>query len=392
MQQTRAGYPDVVVIGGGIVGCACAYYLARAGVGVRLLERGSLGSGASKAGMSHIVTWEEPDAHLELARASLQLYIELCEELPEDIEYRQTGSLVVVEDEANLANMAAMVTRLGGKGVAGELLNEDDLRRFEPNLATGLPGGVYFPGDGQVNPLITTQSLAHAARVKGASIDTQVEVNGIEISAGRVTAVLTGAGRIPAAYVVIAAGAWSSHAARMGGVEIPVQPRKGTIIVTYPVPEDRLHCKITLSAGYMDSVHGNGDGNGVVVAANIQQVKNGNLLLGSSRQFNGYDLSVDAGVVRQVLARCLRIMPALSQVQAIRMWSGLRPYTPDLLPIIGSSRRIGGLFFATGHEGIGITEAPITGKLISQMITGEEVPMPLSTVLDHLSPDRFFDR
>ncbi len=418
----QAAYPaassaDVVIIGGGIIGCACAYFLAKAGARVQVLERGPLGSGASKAGMSHVVTWEEPDAHLILARASQQLYEALCGELAEDIEYRRTGSIAVVENPDGLPAMQAMVDRLRQKGVACEFLAAGDLRKLEPGLAPDLAGGAYFPGDGQVNPLYTTQALARAARETGAQMVTHSEVTGIEVSGGKVAAVMTAVERIAVGQVLIAAGAWSSAVARLAGVELPIQPRKGTLVVTAPVPDNLLRCKIILSAGYMESVHGSGDaemgrrgdtemggsgrskppseqGSGhlrvtAAVAANIQQVKNGNLLLGSSRQFAGFDLSVDPAVVQQVVARCLRFLPALSGVLAIRMWSGLRPYTPDLLPVIGPVRQVEGLYIAAGHEGIGITEAPITGKLISQMIMGEQVEEPLAGIMDNLSPGRF---
>lgn len=378
------GSPDVVIVGGGIVGSACAYFLARAGARVTLLERGALGSGASKAGMSHVVTWEEPEAHLRLAKASQVLYQQLANELPEDIEYRRTGSLAIVESANGIAAFRAMLDRLQAWGIDCTFLDPADLRKAEPNLAPDLAGAAYFPGDGMVNPLITTRALAHGAALCGAEIKTFAEVMGIERGAGgEITAVRTQAERISTGAVVIAAGAWSAALGQMAGLSVPIQPRKGVLVVTAPAPDDLLNCKIVLSAGYMDSIHSGGSG--VAVAANIQQVRNGNLLLGSSRQFAGFDLRVDPAVVGQMLGRCTRFFPRLRSLQAIRMWAGLRPYTPDLLPIIGKSERVPGLFVAAGHEGIGITEAPITGKLISQIYFGEQTEFPAAV----FSPDRF---
>ena len=381
----KPGGSDVVIIGGGIVGCACAYYLARAGVKVHLVERGPLGSGASRAGMSHIVTWEEPEMHLALARTSRELYETLAEDLPVEIEYRCTGSLAVVEQPEGLSGMAAMINRLRAWGLGCELLDAQDLRRVEPALAPDLPGGAYFPNDGMVNPLLATQALAQAARQHGAVVESGVEVTGIDLDphSRRILGVQTQRGRLAASQVVIAAGAWSGTLGRMAGIELPIQPRKGTLAVTAPVPEDLLRCKVILSAGYMESVKG--DGNGVAVAANIQQVKNGNLLLGSSRQFAGFDTRVEPEVVSEVIRRCVRFVPALAGALAVRFWAGLRPYTPDLLPVIGPLSSVPGLFVASGHEGIGITEGPVTGLLISQMITGEETILPVGK----LSPDRF---
>lgn len=371
-------YPEVVIIGGGIIGCACAYYLAQEGVSVHLVEKGAIGDGASKAGMTHIVTWEEPEIHLHLARESNRLYQELSQVLPMDIEYRQSGSIAIVEHPEGMASFGETVRRLQDWGVKCQLLRAAELVSMEPNLAPDVGGGAYFEEDAQVNPLYATQAMACAAKERGAVIETFSEVIGIECTSDhrRVTAVQTVRGRIPCEKIVIAAGAWSGQIAKMVNLEVPISPRKGTLVVTAPVPEDLFRCKILLAAGYMDSVR-EGASSGVAVAANVQQVKNGNLLLGSSRQFVGFDASVDPRVVSMMMKRNLRFFPALAKVTAIRTWAGFRPYTPDLLPIISAVDTIPGLYIAAGHEGIGITEAPITGKLISQIITGQTPDLPL---------------
>lgn len=371
-------YPDVIIIGGGIVGCACAYYLTQAGVRVHLLERGALGSGASKAGMTHIVTWEEPEIHLLLSRESKRLYQELSQVLPVDIQYRETGSIAIVEQPERMTAFGETVRRLQAGGVKCQILSPDELIAMEPRIAADVGGGAYFEDDAQVNPLYTTQALARAAQERGAVIETFCEAIGIECSPNqqRVTAVQTPQGRIPAGNVVIATGAWSGQLAKSINLEVPILPRKGTLVVTAPLPEDYFSCKIVLAAGYMDSVR-EGASSGVAVAANVQQVKNGNLILGSSRQFVGFDASVDPAVVSSMMKRNLRFFPDLANMTAIRTWAGFRPYTPDLLPIISAVDGIEGLYIAAGHEGIGITEAPITGKLISQLITRETTDIPM---------------
>lgn len=367
--------PDVVVIGGGIVGCACAYYLAREGIKVCLLEKGTIASGTSRAGQSHIVLWEEPDINLKLEKASRLLYEALAEELPFDIEYRRTGSLALVENVADWEPFERTVRFVQARGLDCHLLTSADLTRMEPNLARDLAGGAYFPEDAQVNPILTTLALAQAAKKMGAEIRPFTEVTGIELSGERkVTAVNTTAGRIPTAMVVNAAGVWSAAIGKMVGLDIPVIPRRGHIIVTEPVPDDLINCKIILAAGYMQTL---GATSGVAMSANIQQTQSGNLLLGSSRDFGGFDRTVKPEVIRAQLVRNLRFLPALANIHVIRTYAGLRPYSPDLVPIISTGDGVQGFYIATGHEGAGITMAPITGKLISEMITGKAPAVPL---------------
>lgn len=378
--------PDVVIIGGGIVGCSCAYYLSQMGVKVHLVDKGSVGSGASKAGMMHIVTWEEPEIHLKLAKRSKELYKQLSQELMIDINYRETGSIAIVEKPESMGTFGEMVQHLNTLGVKGHMVTGPELVKMEPNIAPDVAGGAYFDDDGQVNPLYACLALTQAARQCGAVIDPFNEVTGFELNPEKnaVSAVLTKNGCIPTKAVVIAAGAWSGEIGRMLGLMIPIKPRKGTLVVTVPVPEDLINCKVILAAGYMDSVKA-GASSGVAVAANVQQAKNGNLLLGSSRQFVGFDGSVDPTVVASMLQRCLRFFPALAEISAIRTWAGFRPYTPDLLPIISPVDQVAGLYIAAGHEGIGITEGPVTGKVISQLITGQPTDVPL----DELQFSRF---
>lgn len=378
--------PDVVVIGGGIIGCSCAYYLAHEGVKVCLVEKGTLASGTSRAGQSHIVLWEEPDINLKLEKASRLLYEALAEELPFDIEYRRTGSLALVENAADWEPFERTVRSLQARGLDCQLLTNDDLARLEPNLARDLAGGAYFPEDAQVNPILTTLALAQAAKDMGAEIRSFTEVTGIELSAERkVTAVDTTKGRIPTAMVVNAAGVWSAAIGKMVGLDIPVIPRRGHIIVTEPVPDNLINCKIILAAGYMQTL---GATSGVAMSANIQQMHSGNLLLGSSRDFGGFDRTVKPEVIRSQLARNLRFLPALANIHVIRTYAGLRPYSPDLVPIISEGDGVKGFYIATGHEGAGITMAPITGKLISAMITGKAPTLPL----EPLSLRRFAQR
>ena len=349
-----------------------------------MVERGPLGSGASKAGQCHIVSWEEPEIHLKLSRASKQLYKRLSEELAVDFEYRETGCLAIVESAEGMASFGEIVRRLQAWGIECRLLDAKEFIEMEPHVAPDIAGGAHFAEDAQLNPLLATRALAWGARERGAEIRTFTEVTGIELTGdgSAVEAVETTAGRIPTHTVVDAAGAWSGEIGKMVGVEIPVTPRKGHLVVTEPVPDGIVNCKLILAAGYMDSLK---EGADVAVAANVQQARNGNLVLGSSRQFVGFDRAVEPEVISMMLKRCVRFFPILEGIHAIRSWAGLRPYSPDLLPIIGGVEGIEGFYVASGHEGIGITEGPITGKLISELVTGQAPEIPL----DELTPSRF---
>jgi sarcosine oxidase subunit beta len=378
--------PDVVIIGGGVIGCSCAYYLSRERLRVHLLEKADLGSGTSKAGQCHICLWEKPEIILELCRASKQLYQALNQEAPFDFEYKKTGSIAVVERPEGMASFAETVRWLQAWGLNCQLLDARELVELEPNLAPDIGGGAFFPEDSQVNPMLATLALARGAKDRGAVIQPFTEVTGIELAGNKrkVTAVQTSAGRIPTSCVVNAAGPWSAAVGEMAGLRIPVTPRKGHLVVTEPVPEDITNCRIVLSAGYMDSLTAGAE---VAVAANLQHTRSASLVLGSSRQFVGFDRTVDPTVISLMVARCVRLFPILAGVHAIRSWAGLRPYTPDLLPIIGPVDQIEGFHVATGHEGLGITMGPITGRLIAQLIRGQEPDVPVG----ELSLSRFAD-
>jgi glycine/D-amino acid oxidase-like deaminating enzyme len=170
----------------------------------------------------------------------------------------------------------------------------------------------------------------------------------------------------------------------MVGINIPIVPRRGNILVAEHAPGNFINCQIIIASGYLASLKGD---NKVAVAANVQQTREGNLLLGSSREFAGFDKSVNPEVISQIAKRCIRFFPGLAGLQAIRSWAGLRPYSPDMLPIISDSS-IEGFYVASGHEGVGITMGPITGKLIMQMITGKETDLPV----EQLKVSRFAKR
>lgn len=375
---------DAVVIGGGIIGTCSAYYLAEAGVDVCLVERGGLASGASggcQFGIGHV----NEGIGRELTMASSDLYRSLAGTLPVDIEYEDVGNVYIADSVEQVEALEETEASLQGTGMPCQLLDRRDLLSLEPSLGDGVLRGLFFPNDATVHPMLATLAFAQAAEDSGANIRTFTEVTGITRSPdGSVAAAETTEGRISTGAVVIAAGAWSPFLGRMVDLELPVKPRRGHIVVTEPLPP----CvnSYWLDASYFQAVEDVDQSEGALsVAMVIGQAASGNLLLGSSREFVGYDNSVNPSAISRMVERCLWFMPRLESVSAIRTYAGLRPYTPDLLPMIGPADGADGVFVATGHEGEGITMGPITGKLIAQLITGQEPEIPLES----LSPSRF---
>ncbi|HEX2987068.1 MAG TPA: FAD-dependent oxidoreductase [Chloroflexota bacterium] len=219
-----ARFPDVVVIGGGIIGAACGYYLAREGVSVYLLERSSLASGSSGACEGNLLAWDkELTRELPLGRRSFQLWRELVDELEVDFEYQPKGSVMVAEDEQSLAAVEQKVRDLAAAGVPGRMLDPKQLHEEEPALAGDLVGGALFPEDGQVEPRYATAAMVEGGRRHGMVVRQDCPVRHIALSPeGRVEAVETVSGRIPTAAVVVAAGVWSRDIVATAGLDVPV--------------------------------------------------------------------------------------------------------------------------------------------------------------------------
>lgn len=374
--------PDVVIIGGGIVGVCCAYFLSRAGVRVHLVEKGCLASGSSGACEGNILQWDKPAGiMLQLAGASEALWESLAPQLPLDVEYVKKGSILVAELAQELEPSRQLVRTMQDNGVRCEFLSVKELRELESNLAEDVAGGAVFPDDAQVQPMLAVFAFAQAAKSHGAIIQPFTSVESIEVANGRVVAVNTSAGRIPTAVVVNAAGVWSKAVGAMVGLDVPVLPRKGHIVVTEPVAN--IVYRKMMEAGYTGTVES--DSGGLSIAAVVESTASGNILLGSSREIVGIDRTVNPDVIRAIVVRAIRFFPCLAHIHAIRSYAGLRPFTPDHLPIIGESDVVRGFYIATGHEGTGICFGPITGKLISQLITAEQPDLPVAELL----PARF---
>jgi glycine/D-amino acid oxidase-like deaminating enzyme len=374
---------DVVVIGAGIVGASCAHFLAEAGLRVCIVERGGVAGGTSGSGEGNILLSDKvPGPELEMARAGLALWAQLARDLPDDIEYEEKGAIVVAENEAQLLALRSTVAAVSADGVDARLLDAGDLHAAEPNLARDVAGAAYYPRDAQVQPMLAAAALVRSARRNGAILLVHADLQAVERDGdGAISGVRTTRGHVRTPRLVNAAGPWSPAVAALTGTELPIQPRKGHIVVTEPLP--RLVYHKVFEAGYADTVAS--DEAALQVAAVVEDTRGGTILLGSSRQRVGFRPGVEVAVLRAMVQRAVRFFPILATVQALRAYVGYRAFAPDHLPIVGADSAVPGYYVNTGHEGAGIGLGPISGKLLTQLILGRSTEIDMTA----FRPDRF---
>lgn len=358
---------DALIIGAGIVGAACAYELAAAGLSVGIVERDTIGSGATAAGMGHIVVMDDSLAQLRLTRYSQTLWDALAQEAPADHEYTRCGTIWVATDEDEMEAVRTRHTLFSTNGVPSEILDAPQLYAHEPHLRPGLAGGLLVPGDGVVYPPRSAASLIRAAEQFKTSVlygtVTRLVEEGVELANGQV---------IRSGIVVIANGACATELVP----ELPIRPKKGHLVITDRYPGFVRHQLVEL--GYVKNAHA---ASGDSVAFNVQPRGTGQVLIGSSRQFNAPGNEIDYAILSNMLACALAYLPELGQLNCVRSWTGFRAATPDGLPLIGPHPERSGLWLATGHEGLGITTAPATAHLLADQLLGRSPAIPIEPYL-----------
>jgi glycine/D-amino acid oxidase-like deaminating enzyme len=359
---------DVVVVGAGIVGAACADEFARCGRRVAVIGADIVGSGATAAGMGHIVVMDDSDAQFALTRYSQQLWQALRTELSDDVEYEQCGTIWVAADEEEMTEVFRKREYYGKRGVPTEVLDAKALHNLEPNLRPGLAGGLLVLEDGVLYPPCAALFLAQRAQARGAKLLLGTTV--AQIGKGRVR--LTDGSEISAEIIVNAAGA--SSVDLTPGLEI--KKRKGHLVITDRYPGFVRHQLVEL--GYLKSAHSVSSDS---VAFNVQPRRTGQILIGSSRQYGAEYKEVDNSMLVRMLQRAQEYMPGLSQVSAIRTWTGFRAATPDKLPLIGQWAGDESIFLATGHEGLGITTSLGTARILTDQINGTKPEIPVEPYL-----------
>ncbi len=365
---------EVVVVGGGVIGTSVAYQLAKRGVEVALVERAGLAAGTSSAcAMGVQMQTKTPGPKLTFALESLAIHRTLEDELGRDLEFDNRGGMIVAETASEAEYVKARVADLQAHGLEIYFLDRDQARERQPALGAHIYGSSYCPDDSVINPLYLVVALVEAATRLGARIYTHTPVTELKARGGRIERVVTAAGEIEAEAVVNACGIWAPELARMAGLDLPIVPRRGQIFVTEPAPP--FIEGMVLAAQYlMSKKMPSGDGaeeDKLPAGVVSYQTRRGNFLVGSTREFVGFNHHVNYEGLRKLVRGTVRLMPMTRHLHVIRTFAGLRPASPDGLPILERSSEIPNFYIAAGHEGDGIALSPITGVRMAELITGQ---------------------
>jgi glycine/D-amino acid oxidase-like deaminating enzyme len=375
-------HPDVVVVGAGVVGAACAYALAARGVRVLVVDRAGPAAGTTAAGEGNVLVSDKAvGPELDLAVASRREWPEVLARLAEllgprlaDVEWEPKGGLVVgTTDPVALKGFAATQC---DAGVDARVIEPADAWELEPYLTRAVTVAVHYPEDAQLQPVLAATALLTAVRALGGEVRSGVTATGVRRTDGAVSGLETGDGVVACGAVVNACGPWAGAFADAAGAPVSVLPRRGMILVTAPLPEFVRH-KV-YDADYVGAV-GSGDAD-LQTSTVVESTRAGTVLIGSSRERIGFDDTVRVRVLRELARKAVALFPVLGDVPVMRAYGGFRPYAPDHLPVIGPDPRVPGLWHATGHEGAGIGLAASTGRLLAELY-GDELP--------HVDPDPF---
>ena len=347
---------DVLILGAGIVGCACASECAQNGLSVGIVEAAVPGGGATAAGMGHVVAMDDSPAQLALTQYSRKLWQDIMPQLPDAVEYEGRGTIWVAADDEEMQEVNAKSRTYAAVDIRTEILDEQSLRQAEPNLRAGMAGGLLVPDDAVLYAPTAAGYFLELAKKLGAKL---IMGRAVSILDGVVT--LQDGTQLASPRIVVASGADTSLLPWL-----PIQKRKGHLVITDRYPDFVQHQLVEL--GYLKSAHSIAADS---VAFNVQPRRTGQILIGSSRQYGDVSPAIDNKILRRMLDRANEYMPGLAQLSAIRMWTGFRAATKDKLPLIGPTATPG-IYLAAGFEGLGITNAPGAARLLTDHLLERE--------------------
>ncbi|MGN4406807.1 NAD(P)/FAD-dependent oxidoreductase [Bacillus cereus group sp. MYBK59-1] len=383
---------DVLIIGGGIIGCSIAYYTSKYGRDVTIIEKGEFVSGTSSRCDGNILAIDkDPGFDSQMSLVSQKLVTDLSEELEHSFEYRAPGSILVCESDEEMEAAQQWVNRQKEAGLPFRMLDRQDIGEESPFFADDLLGGLECATDSTVNPYLLAFSLLSEAQKFGTKAFKQTEVKSINIDTNGSFVVETTNGTFTAQQVVNAAGVWAPKIGQMLNVNIPIEPRKGHIIVASR--QQHVGCRKVMEFGYLISKFGGKRKVDALtekygVALVFEPTESQNFLIGSSREFVGFHTRINNEVIKCIANRAIRFYPKMADMMVIRSYAGLRPWTEDHLPIISRVEHIPNYFIAAGHEGDGISLAAVTGKVIEELLNEKETIIPI----EPLRLSRFTER
>lgn len=371
---------DVVVVGAGAIGTSVAYHLTKKGMKVALVERGDIASGTS----SHcdavaLICDKSPGIDTDMGYASIERFKELQEELSYDFEFKQRGCLYVCETDQEMEVAADYVRQQSGDGYDMRMLDRQEIFDIEPYLARDLIGGFWSDPDASMSPYKLCFAYVEEGKRLGLTVLDHHIVQGVKLDEkGAIAGLETDRGDILTDTIINCCGPWAPTLGKMVGIDIPIKPRKGIVMIS----EKSFHVmnQKVQEFGYMMSKFEDIDFTRNVskrveennVAMVIEPTDANNFLLGGNREFRGYDIRSEIEVMQAVAERGIRFFPIIKEINCIRTYSGVRPYVVDHLPIVSEVDEVPGFYIAAGHEGDGISLSAITGKMVAQMLSGEE--------------------
>lgn len=384
---------DVVVVGAGVIGTSVAYHLSKKGFEVALVEKGDIASGTS----SHcdavaLICDKQPGIDTKLGYESILVFKELAKEFSYDFEFRQPGSLYVCETDQELEVAADYVKKQQADGYAMRMVDSHEMQEMEPHLAKDLIGGIWTEPDASMNPYKLCFAFVEEAKKLGLKVYAHHKVMDFKRNnKGSIEGVVTDGGTIYCKNVVNCGGVWAQELGNIVGLDIPIFPRKGTLLVSeksQKICNQKVH-----EFGYMlskfEDINFKRNVSEIVekhnVAMNIEPTMDNNFLLGGNREYKGFNISVEPEVMKAIAERGIRFFPIIKEINMIRAYSGLRPYCIDHLPIVSEVDDIPGYYIAAGHEGDGISMAGITGRMMAQIMSNEKTDFDI----DKLKFSRF---
>lgn len=374
--KSNVSITDVVIVGGGVIGCAVAYYLRKAGLDVTILERDEIGQQASSAAaglLAPLGPLSGPGPFADLLLTSCASFPALVPELEAVsnlcVGYERTGALRVVRDPKRIARLRKRFASWQPLGLSVTWLDSDEIHRLEPALAEEVCGAVYAPEESQIDAVWLTQAFAQADRNLGVQMYEQTNVVGLSTDGARVTAVQTASGKsFSCSYVVLATGAWMAQAGTWLNYAVPVRPVRGQMLALRTEKPILRHIIF-------------GDATYLFPRGDI-------ILVGATKEEAGFVAQTTEEGLQSLRAIAYRLCPALGECTLQRAWAGLRPGTPDSRPVVGPLPGWDNVLLAAGHNSLGIALSPITGQTIAETIISGRVP----EMIQPFSIERFAER